>query len=516
MSEKRKATATPTLTLPDPVTVSEALVSIAQRSQRLVNDFLERQATQGVKPLPFDPFNVGGAFLEMTAKMMAEPEKIIQANMSLWADYMALWQRTTQRLLGQETEPVVEPAEEDRRFRDAEWDDNALFDYIKQSYLLTARWIQSAVKETEGMDEKTAQKVDFYTRQFVDAMAPSNFLLTNPEVLRATMESGGENLLRGLENLLMDLEAGDGSLRVRQTDQEAFEVGKNLAITPGKVIYQNELMQLLQYSPSTEKVNKRPLLIVTPWINKFYILDLKPNNSFIKWAVDQGHTVFVTSWVNPDEELAKKSFDDYLRQGPLMALDIIEEVTGERAVNAIGYCLGGTLLSVTLAYLAETNDDRIKSATLLATMTDFSEPGELGVFIDDGQITGLENSMAGKGFLEGSRMATTFNMLRANDLIWSFVVNNYLLGKDSFPFDLLFWNSDSTRMPTIMHSFYLRNLYKKNLLCQPGAITVDGQPIDLGKIRFLASWSPPRRTISRPGNRPTPSPGLPKARSGSV
>jgi polyhydroxyalkanoate synthase len=467
--------------LPNPIEMSRAMADIARRSQVLVSDFLQRQSMEN--PGQFDPLNVGQSFFEMTAKMMADPAKLMQAQMSLWNDYLTLWQRTTQRLMGEQTEPVAAPARDDKRFKDAAWDENTLFDFIKQSYLLSARWLQSTVQNIEGLDEKTARKVDFYTRQFVDAMAPTNFVMTNPEVLRETMSSGGENLVRGLENLLSDLERGKGQLRIAQTDYDAFEVGKNIAVTPGKVIYQNDLMQLLQYTPTTAEVNKRPLLIVMPWINKYYILDLRPKNSFIKWAVDQGHTVFVTSWVNPDEKLAQKDFAAYMKEGPLTALDVIEKATGEKEVNAIGYCLGGTLLAVTLAYMAAKGDDRIKSATYFTTMTDFSEPGELGVFIDESTISGLEQKMSEKGYLDGSQMGMTFNMLRANDLIWSFVVNNYLLGKDPFPFDLLYWNSDSTRMPAVMHSFYLRKFYQENKLIEPGGVTIADVPIDLRKIQ---------------------------------
>ena len=337
-----------------------------------------------------------------------------------------------------------------------------------------------------GWTPKTAQKVDFYSRQFVDAMSPSNFLLTNPEVLRKTAETGGENLLKGLNNLLSDLEQGKGRLRIKMTDMEAFKLGENIGVSPGKVVFQNDLMQLIQYTPSTEKVLKRPLLIAPPWINKFYILDLRPRNSFVRWAVSQGHTVFVISWVNPDEKLAEKGFEDYMKEGYLAALDAIEQATGEREVNAIGYCLGGTLLASTLAYMATKKDNRIRSATFFVTMMDFAEAGELGVFIDEEQLKALEEKMNKRGYLEGSEMATTFNMLRANDLIWSFVVNNYLLGNDPFPFDLLYWNADSTRMPARMHSFYLRKMYQENLLAEPGGISLAGVPIDLRKIKTPA------------------------------
>jgi polyhydroxyalkanoate synthase len=465
--------------------LSRQMVEIAEKSRGLVADFLKRQsAGEGIGMA--SPLSIGAAFFEMTARMMADPSRLVQAQLSLWNDYMTLWQRMTQRFLGGEAEPVIEPPAGDRRFRDKAWSDNALFDYIKQSYLLTARWLQGAVRDVEGIDERTARKVDFYTRQFVDAIAPSNFVMTNPEVLRATIETRGENLLNGLKNLLDDLERGKGRLSIKMTDMAAFRLGENIAVTPGKVVYQNDLIQLIQYEPSTETVKRRPLLIIPPWINKFYILDLRPNNSFIRWAVGQGHTVFVISWVNPDERLAAKTFEDYMREGPLAALDAIEKATGEREANVIGYCLGGTLLACTLAYMAAKRDNRIKSATFFVTMVDFTEAGELSVFIDEEQLAALEERMNERGYLEGRDMATTFNMLRANDLIWSFVVNNYLLGKEPFPFDLLYWNADSTRMPAAMHSFYLRQMYQENRLVEPGGITLGGVPIDLGKIRTPA------------------------------
>ncbi len=470
------------------------MAEIAEKSRVLVSEWLERQSNGGGPADsggPVDPMNVGRAFLEMTARMMADPAKLMQAQMTLWQDYMRLWQTTATRFFaGGEAEPVAEPASGDRRFKDPAWEENALFDYIKQSYLLSARWMQSTVSDVEGLDDKTSQKVDFYTRQFVDAMAPSNFVMTNPEVLRETLESGGENLVKGLKNLLADLEKGKGQLAITMTDTEqAFKLGENIAVTPGKVVFQNDLMQLIQYAPTTDKVREVPLLIVPPWINKFYILDLREKNSFVKWATDQGFTVFMVSWVNPDETLEKKSFEDYMLEGPLAALDAIEQATGEKEINVIGYCLGGTLLASTLAYMAaKKDDDRIKSATFFTTMVDFAEAGELGVFIDEEQLQFLEGQMNERGYLKGSDMATTFNMLRANDLIWSFVVNNYLLGKDPFPFDLLYWNSDSTRMPAAMHSFYLRNMYQKNLLSQPGGITLNGVKIDLGKIKTPACF----------------------------
>jgi polyhydroxyalkanoate synthase len=471
--------------LPDPELVRRTMTDIAERSQRIMLGWLKRQSAEQPEARgAADPFNIGAAFIEMTTRLMSNPARLMQAQMGLWQDYMALWQNTTRRMMGLESEPVIQSDPRDRRFKDGAWQDNEIFDFIKQSYLLSARFVQEVVRDVDGMDPKVAQKVDFYSRQFVDALSPSNFVLTNPEVLRKTVETGGENLLKGLTNLLTDLERGRGRLHIRMTDTEAFKLGENIATTSGKVVWQTPLMQLIQYAPATETVLKRPLLIVPPWINKFYILDLRPKNSFVRWAVAQGHTVFMVSWVNPDEELAAKDFGDYMQEGILAALDAIEATTGERAINAIGYCLGGTLLASTLAWMAVKKDRRIKSATYLVTLLDFAEAGELGVFIDEQQIQALEEKMNKRGYLEGSEMAQTFNMLRANDLIWSFVVNNYLLGNEAFPFDLLYWNSDSTRMPAAMHSFYLRNMYQRNLLKEPGGITLKDVPIDLSLVNL--------------------------------
>src|SRR5919202_939889 len=482
--DQEKTPDSPPFRLPDPGLVTRTMSEVAERGQRIATDFLKRQAEAEATP---DPLNIGGAFLDMTTRLMANPARLMQAQLGFWQDYLTLWQNTARRMLGDQPAPVIAEDPRDRRFKDEAWRENEVFDFIKQSYLLSARYFQTVVGSVEGLNPKAAQKVDFYTRQFVDAMSPSNFLLTNPEVLRRTAETGGENLLKGLSHLLADLERGKGKLRIRMTDNSEFKVGENIAVTPGKVVYQNDLMQLIQYNPTTETVLKRQLVIFPPWINKFYILDLRPRNSFVKWAVEQGHTVFVVSWVNPDERLADKGFDDYMREGVYAALDAVEKATGERGVNAIGYCLGGTLLATTLAHMAARKDDRIKTATYFVTLTDFSEVGELGVFIDEEQLRALEDKMQRRGYLEGREMATTFNMLRANDLIWSFVVNNYLLGKDPFPFDLLYWNADSTRMPAAMHSFYLRRMYQQNDLVKPqgdpNAIELLGQKIDLRKIK---------------------------------
>ncbi|HMR30198.1 MAG TPA: class I poly(R)-hydroxyalkanoic acid synthase [Geminicoccaceae bacterium] len=473
--------------VPDQDEIVEILGEIAERSRTLVEDFLNRQRHE-VDGRGIDPMQLGSTFFELTARLMRDPTDFVQAQFDLWQNYIRLWQTTAQRMMGQEPEPVIVPERGDRRFKDAAWNESALFDFIKQSYLLASRFLLERARNSGATDDKQSQKIEFYTRQFVDALAPSNFVMTNPEVLRLTVETRGENLLRGLKNMLEDLERGKGRLAIKMTDLDAFEIGRNIATTPGQVVFQNDLMQLIQYQPTTPQVHKRPLMIMPPWINKFYILDLQPRNSFIKFAVDKGFTVFVLSWVNPDERLAHKSFEDYMVEGPLAALDAIRAATGEKDVNAIGYCLGGTLLACTLSWMAAKRDNRIKAATFFTSLVDFKDPGELGVFIDEEQLAAIEATMAKRGYLDGAEMSTTFNLLRANDLIWSFVINNYLMGKDPFPFDLLYWNSDNTRMPAAMHGFYLRRFYHENRLMQPGGICMKDVPVDLGRLRLPVYW----------------------------
>lgn len=469
----------------DAEALARLYADIAEKSGELLGKFMARSSS-GV-PAFNDELGIAKAFYEAWQHMLANPVRVAEMQMKLWQDYAALWQGSMLKMLGQEAPPVVQPDKSDRRFRDEDWQNNFVFDYVKQAYLIAARHFHQSLGGAEGLDEKTAKKVDFYARQYVDALAPTNFLLTNPEALRETVNTGGQNLVKGLHNLLEDLAQGEGGqLRVRMTDTSAFRLGENIAASKGKVVFQNDIMQLIQYAPLTEKVHATPLLIIPPWINKYYILDLRENNSFVRWAVEQGHTVFVVSWVNPDGRLAHKSFDDYLTEGSLAALDVIEGITGEKQTNVIGYCLGGTLLACTLAWLAAKKQSRIRSATFFVSMIDFERPGELEVFIDEQQVTALEKKMEERGYLEGSEMATTFNMLRANDLIWSFVVSNYLLGRDPFPFDLLYWNGDSTRMPAAMHGFYLRNMYLKNRLREPGGITLAGVPIDVTGLKTPA------------------------------
>ena len=455
---------------------------VAERSAHILGEFAQRHVTNSVTAAVSDELGIAKAYMDLYSRMLANPFALASNSTNMMLDYMQLWQSSWLKLFGVQSPPVAQPLRSDSRFKDEDWDNHFLFDFVKQSYLIASRHIQHAVASVDGLPEESQKKVAFFTRQYVDALAPSNFALTNPQVLRETLASGGQNLLKGLNNLLGDIEKGEGQLRISMTDEHAFQLGKNVATTLGKVVFQTELMQLIQYQPTTTEVYRRPLVIIPPWINKYYILDLREKNSFIKWATDQGHTVFVVSWVNPDARLAQKGFEDYMLEGSLAALDAVQRATGEQKVNVIGYCLGGTLLGCTLSHLAAKGDERVGCSTFFVSLLDFSAPGELGVFIDEQQVQSLEKKMNERGYLEGSEMASTFNILRANDLVWSFVINNYLLGKDPFPFDLLYWNSDSTRMPAKMHSFYLRNMYLKNLLGVAGGITLAGEPVDLQKV----------------------------------
>ncbi|WP_374536355.1 PHA/PHB synthase family protein [Chitinimonas taiwanensis] len=472
-------------TAPDRLT---QLSDLAARWQQVLQAQLSQQASGAPQVQIPDPQSVQHAFEALWRVVLEKPEPMLRAQWDFWLAYAELTQQTLRQFWLGEPPP---PAVPDKRFKDELWVNNQVFGFVKQAYLLASRHIQDGVAGVEGLDVHTARQVNFYTRQFVDALAPTNFLATNPTALKATLDSGGENLIQGFSHLLDDLQRNGGRLMPKMTDTTAFTLGANVASTPGKVVFQNALLQLIQYAPSTSQVHQTPLLIVPPWINKFYILDLKPKNSLIKWLVDQGLSVFVISWVNPDARHREMDFADYLQQGVLAALDAIEAATGEKRINAAAYCIGGTLLASTLAWMAAAKDkryppSRIKSAAFFTTMLDFREPGELGVFIDEQQLAGLDAYMEEKGYLEGHQMAGVFNLLRENDLIWSFVVNNYLLGREPMPFDLLYWNSDATRMPAAMHRFYLRKMYLENALQAPGGVTLAGVPIDLRAIRTPA------------------------------
>ena len=411
---------------------------------------------------------------------LTDPKRALEAQTALFSGFLGIWTKSLARYSG-DIAPAAPPAKLDKRFSDEDWDKNAFFDLLKQAYLVTSDWAEKLVAKAEGLDPHTRQKAEFYIKQLTSAVSPANFMLTNPEVLKETIRSSGENLVRGMKMLAEDLEAGHGDLKIRQVDYSKFALGENMALTPGKVIARSDVCEVIQYEPATEAVLKRPLMICPPWINKFYILDLNPEKSFIRWAVAQGHTVFVLSWVNPDERHRNKNWESYINEGIVFGLDTVEESTGEREVNVIGYCVGGTLLAAGLALMARSGEDRIKSATFFTTQVDFTLAGDLSVFFDEEQIKSLEANMAQAGYLNGTKMANAFNMLRSGDLIWPYVVNNYMKGKVPAPFDLLYWNSDTTRMTAANHSFYLRKCYLENSLTL-GKMELGGAPINLADV----------------------------------
>jgi polyhydroxyalkanoate synthase len=480
----RKNTTPPQAASFDVEAFSQNLARLIEQGGRALAAYLKPREEGKVKDdLVKDLGEIVGTLGQVAEYWFSDPQRTLELQSRLGNAYLELWGNAVKRLAGESVPPVAEPGQRDKRFADPEWTSNQFFDFLKQAYLLTSSWADRLVKEADNLDPHTRQKAEFYTRQIANAISPSNFVLTNPELLRETFGSNAENLVRGMHMLAEDIQAGAGELRIRQSDPSAFALGRNLAMTPGKVVFQNELMQLIQYAPSTETVLKTPLLIVPPWINKFYILDLTPEKSFIKWCVDQGLTVFLVSWVNPSAELAHKDFEDYMREGPLAALDAITKATGEKKVHTIGYCVGGTLLAATLAYMAAKRDHRVATATFFAAQVDFTYAGDLKVFVDKEQLAALEKRMEEQGYLEGGHMASTFNMLRSNDLLWPYIINNYLKGKRPSAFDLLYWNSDATRMPAANHSFYLRNCYLENNLAR-GKMEIAGTRLDLRKVKI--------------------------------
>ena len=488
--EKGKAAPSPALpyVVRDPEAFARNLAKMIEQAGKAASAWIEpRQQGRVQNDSSGNLTDIANVLGKVSEYWLCDPQRALQAQTDLFGRYLSLWNASIQTMAGEKSSDVITPEKGDRRFNDSEWDENQFFSFMKQTYLLTSDWAKNLVEETEGLDEHTKHKAVFYTQQLINALSPTNFPITNPQVLRETFESNGQNLVEGMKMLAEDIAAGDGELKLRQTDTTAFTVGKDVANTPGKVVAQNEVCQLIQYTPATEKVLKRPLLIVPPWINKFYILDLNPEKSFIKWCVDQGHTVFVISWINPDEKQAGKSFEHYAREGILNALDVIGDICGKKKkkckVNAIGYCVGGTLLAVTMALMAKTGDKRIKSATFFTAQVDFTYGGDLKVFVDEEQISQVEASMATKGYLDGAKLSSAFNMLRSRDLVWPYVVNNYMRGKKPLPFDLLYWNSDSTRMPAANHSFYLRNCYLENKLSK-GEMELGGEKLDLNEIRI--------------------------------
>jgi polyhydroxyalkanoate synthase len=463
-------------------TLSVNLARAAMTAQGAIAEAALRQAERPAALGP-DPFHVGPALGQVITRLAGQPDRLMRAQADLYNRYLELWRTAASGAAQPGPAPATAGARGDKRFTDPEWSANPMFDVVKNSYLITSSWLNDLISGVEGVDPLTKRRVEFFTRMLTDAFSPANFLLSNPVALREAMDSKGASLLKGMENFAADLERGGGQLAISQTDLSRFKVGENVATAPGKVIFQNDIIQILQFSPATDTVCEIPLLIFPPWINKFYILDLRPENSMIRWLSSQGITVFVTSWVNPDATLAEKTFEDYLNEGVYAALDVVRKQAGVETVNTVGYCIGGTLLSCALAHMAPRSDTRIASATFFAAQQDFSEAGDLLIFTNEDWLKDLEGRMdAGGGVLAGQTMADTFNALRSNDLIWSFFVNNYLMGKEPKPFDLLFWNSDQTRMPKTLHLYYLRNFYCDNALAK-GNLTLAGENLDLGKVK---------------------------------
>ncbi len=462
--------------------LSANLARAAVTAQGAIAEAALRQAERPAA-LSADPFHVGSALTEVLGRLSARPERLVRAQAELFQKYLELWQSAGRRAAGETVAPIVEPQKGDKRFLDPDWSENPVFDAIKQSYLVTSNWLNALVSEVEDVEPMTKRRVEFFMKMLTDAFAPSNFLVSNPAALREAVASRGESLLKGMENFAEDLTRGGGQLSISQTDYDMFKIGENVATAPGKVVFQNEIIQLLQFTPSTPQVHEIPLVIFPPWINKFYILDLRPENSMIRWLTDQGITVFVASWVNPDQALAAKTFEDYMRQGIYEGTAAAMQQAGVDRVNTVGYCIGGTLLASTLAHMTAKGDERIQSATFFAAQQDFSEAGDLLLFTNEEWLKDLEQMMdAEGGVLRGQSMADTFNILRSNDLIWSFFVNNYLMGKEPKPFDLLFWNSDQTRMPKALHLFYLRKFYGENALAR-GELVMDGIKLDLSTVK---------------------------------
>ena len=473
--------------------MSRTAGALFERNASMMGDMFARSQkllAESMVPVrrELDPMNVAPALVSAGEKAALDPQRLLQSNYALWQEHMALWRDSAAKLMETEAGDGGRPGGpgdvRDKRFRDPSWETRPQFDFLRRSYLITSRWLVDTMASIEGLSPSEREKLVFHTKLLADAFAPSNFLLTNPQVLERIRETGGQSVLDGMKNLERDLDPTTGRLNILMNDPESFTLGENVATAPGHVVWRNDLVELIQYAPTTEKVHARPLVILPPWINKFYILDLQPKNSFIRWAVDRGYTVFVVSWVNPDASLGDKTFEDYMQEGILDTLDAVTRACGSEEFTMIGYCIGGTLLSATLAYMAETGDERVKAATFFASQADFSEAGDLRLFADEAQVDALEERMRDTGYLEGGAMATTFNLLRANDLIWSFYVDNYLLGKEPTKFDLLYWNADATRMPRETHLFYLREMYVHNNLAKPGGITMKGVPIDLGRIEI--------------------------------
>jgi len=468
--------------IPNPEEFASNMLQAFERGSAALAQLAERPDTKLGPYTPASEFSAATGMLStLLQKWLSDPAKISEAQAQIFGQFGALWNNVIGRMMGLGIPPLIEPGPGDNRFKDPEWSQNPFFDFCKQAYLLACQWAEQQLAATSALDARERHRAEFYLKQLTSAYSPSNFVATNPEVLRETLASNARNLLNGANLLAEDLKRSGDLMKISQTDLNAFKLGLNLATTPGKIVFQNDLLQLIQYTPTTSKVRERPLLMVPPWINKYYILDLTPSKSLIKYVVDQGFTVFVVSWVNPDERLAGKTFEDYILEGILEAARVVREETKVERINVLGYCVGGTALATCLAYLARRGEEPFKCCTLLTTQVDFTLAGDLLLFTDQTQLDNLDTLMTERGFLDGSRMANVFNMMRPRDLIWPYVVNNYLLGKKPFPFDLLYWNQDSTRMAAANHSFYLREFYNENRLAN-GEMELGGVRLDLKKI----------------------------------
>ncbi len=457
------------------VEFQEILRSVAEKSLDLIKNI-------NLQPEHFGQLvgqwsNLSTDSLALSNLLINHSNDVVNMQCAYWQDAIGLWKNQCQYWEQGKSLPIA-----DKRFNSEAWVNNPFFNMLSQHYLLAHGHINSLLEHLELHDKQQLKRVQFLTQQYLNALSPANYLHTNPELMSETLQSQGKNLLVGLQNLLTDIDAGSARLVMSLTDKKAFSVGENIAITPGKVVYRNELMELIQYSPQTAEVNVTPLLIIPPWINKYYILDLSAHNSLVGWLVSQGITVFMISWVNPDASHANKGLADYLQDGPLAAIALMKKQLNVSQVNALGFCIGGTLLAMLLAYEKARQENSIHSATFLASLIDFSEPGEIGVYIDEDQVTKLEEFMQVKGYLDGELMAQAFNSLRASDLIWTHFIRHYLHGKAPAPFDLLFWNSDSTNMPAKMHSEYLRWMYLQNDLIVPNQIHINNIPLNIQAV----------------------------------
>ncbi len=459
--------------------LSENLQKISQEYNEVMLKLIDNKNLQSNSI--FDKYKIMSEPLnKMLASIVSKPHKMFEYQLDYYQKYNSIINNIVDRFSGnKEVKPLFEAGKKDARFKDETWNENFYFDFIKQTYLMTNKWFEQIVDEQDELEVSDSKRAKFVIKQYIDAMSPSNFVFTNPAVLKKTFETKGENLIQGLKNLKTDIDNN----KITTTKKGEFKLGENLGITEGNIVYQNEIMQLIHYKPLNDKCFEIPLLIMPPWINKYYILDMKPQNSFVKYMLEQGFDVYLISWINPDKSHNNIDFEDYLKFGPLAAIDFLDKTQNKKQLNIIGYCLGGTLLSCLLAYLKAKNIDKVKSATFFTSMLDFSEAGDLSLFIDENQLKLMEKKIEEEGIFSGTQMSETFSILRANELVWSFIINNYLLGQEPFPFDLLEWNQDSTNLPGKMHIYYLKNMYLLNNLIVPNKLKMLGVDIDLSNIQ---------------------------------